>query len=134
MNNETEKILKDIRYTLWVILALLGLLTGFIITHAQPRAYHALEASYIGLQAADVITTYKGIRLGAYEQNPAANYMLKHDLLIPGKILASTAFLYSCRRIRKENPKLAMIYLIGGNLVYGAVVTRNYQICVRLKI
>lgn len=104
--------------------------------HAQPRKpiYTALEISYVSMQVADVITTQYGIKHGAYEVNPTARFLIDNRILIPGKIVASTAFLYTCRRIHKDDPRLATAYLIAGNLIYGAVVYNNYQVCLKLKL
>lgn len=96
--------------------------------------YTALEVSYVSMQVADVITTQYGIKHGAYEVNPTARFLIDNRILIPGKIVASTAFLYTCRRIHKDDPRLATAYLIAGNLIYGAVVYNNYQVCLKLKI
>jgi hypothetical protein len=114
----------------------LALLAIVYQTHAQQRKpiYTALEINYLALQTADAITTHQALKLGGTEVNPAARWMIDNRILIPGKIVTSGVFLYSCRRIHRDNPKLATAYLIAGNLVYGAVVYNNYQVCLKLKI
>ena len=124
--------------TVTIIAWLAIILIGAIVTEckAQPRKpiYTALEISYVSMQVADVITTGYGIKHGAYEANPTAKFMIDNRILIPGKIVASSVFLYSCRRIHRDNPRLATTYLIAGNLIYGAVVYNNYQVCLKLRI
>lgn len=116
------------------MLCCLTVFTHSCRAQARKPIYTALEISYVSMQVADVITTNYGIKHGAYEANPTARFLIDNRILIPGKIVASTAFLYTCRRIYKDDPRLATAYLIAGNLIYGAVVYNNYQVCLKLKI
>ncbi len=102
-------------------------------TKIQPT-YIALEGLYITLQAADTYTTYRGLQQGAREVNPAANYLYKNDLLIPGKIVMTSVTLLACRRIYRDNPRMAYVYMIGANLIYSVVLYNNVQVTMRLKI
>lgn len=117
---------------------LLIIISAFVFStcNAQPRKpiYTVLESNYIALQAADVVLTHKGVSLGGHEVNPIARWQIDNRILIPGKIVGTGVFLYTCRRIHRENPRLATAYLIAGNLVYGAVVYNNYQVCLKLRI
>lgn len=103
------------------------------VSHAQ-TAYRAMEVTYIGLQVADLHLTYKGIHSGAIEANPVARWAIDNHMLIPGKVLTTSAFLYLTRRIYLHDHRLGYVYLTAGNLIYSAVVFHNYQICLRLKI
>lgn len=118
---------------------LLGILVVLFISsissYAQRKPiYTSLEASYIVLQIEDIHLTHKAINAGAVELNPAARWMIDNRMLIPCKLISTTAFLYTCRVIHRENPKLATLYLVAGNAIYSAVVFNNYQVTLRMKI
>lgn len=103
--------------------------------HAQKVLYHSLEVSYIGLNALDVITTSKILRADGTERNPLMISLVEHPVaLVAFKTLCVGTFLGSCRIIRKEHPNTALAILIGGNLLYGAIVTHNYQVYLRLRL
>lgn len=97
--------------------------------------YHSFEATYIGLNALDVVSTYKIIDRGGYEANPVmAKFVDNKAAFIGVKAISTTAFLGACRIIRKDKPKLAFALLLAGNVGYGFLINHNYQVYVRLKI
>jgi hypothetical protein len=97
--------------------------------------YHSFEVTYIGLNALDLITTYKIIDNGGYEANPLMTSIIQNKPLAIGvKTISTTAFLGACRIIRRDRPKLAFALLLAGNLGYGALVSHNYQVYFRIKI
>lgn len=98
-------------------------------------AYHSLEVMYIGLNVADLVTTYRLIDGGGYEANPLMSKIIDNKPLTIGiKTLSTLTYLGACHVIRKDKPKLAFALLILGNIGYSAVVYNNYQVSVRLKI
>ncbi len=116
------------------LLFVLILLPAFTIAQKN-IVYHSLEVTYIGLNAADLVTTFNILESGGYEANPAMTKIVQNKPLAIGvKSLSTFVFLGGCRMIRKERPKLAMALLIIGNIGYTAVVYNNYQVSVRLKI
>lgn len=96
--------------------------------------YHSLEASYIVLNVADYLLTRKGIAVGAKELNPIMAAMMKYHLFAPVKTVFVGVGLYSCRRIRQDDPQAAKIILIVSNILYSAIVFNNYQVVVNLKL
>jgi hypothetical protein len=131
-----EEIVNAWKIRFWVLLTLVVILFGGIKSCSAQRKpiYTAMEITHIGLQTADVYLTYKGLKAGAYEVNPAAAWLIDRNLLIPAKVVGTTAFLYTCRRLHSHDQRLATWYLIGGNLLYSAVVFNNYQVTLRMKI
>lgn len=102
---------------------------------AQKILYHSLEITYIGLNAFDLITTNKILHADGTERNPFMASLVEHPIeMVAFKTLCVATFLGSCRIIHKEHPKGALAILIGGNLLYGAIVTHNYQIYLRLRL
>lgn len=97
--------------------------------------YHSLEVTYIGLNALDLVSTYKILEHGGYEMNPfMAKIIDNKPLTIGVKTLTTGVFLGACRIIRKDKPKLAFALLLAGNIGYAALVNHNYQVYVRIKI
>lgn len=97
--------------------------------------YHSFEVTYIGLNAMDLVSTYKVLDAGGYEANPLMARVIENKPLAIGvKTLSTGVFLGACRIIRKEKPKLAFALLLAGNLGYGALVSHNYQVYFRIKI
>jgi hypothetical protein len=124
-----------VKMILILILFSLSICKGQVQTKKKfDIAYHSLEVSYIALNVADYSLTMKGIKNGAVEANPFAKKMIDNNMLLPMKAVFAGAFLYSNRIIKRDNPKLAYIFLIGGNLVYSAVVYNNYQVTINLRL
>lgn len=97
--------------------------------------YHSLEVTYIGLNALDVVSTYKVIEYGGYEANPVmAKFVGNKAAFIGVKAVSTAVFLGACRIIKKDKPKLAFALLIAGNIGYGFLVNHNYQLSIRLKM
>jgi uncharacterized membrane protein len=99
---------------------------------AQKLIYHSLEASYIGLNVYDLKTTFDVIDKGGYEMNPIMKGTHAHMIAV--KSFATLGTLGLLRIIRKDHPKTAMISLIVANVGMGYLVTRNYQISIRIPI
>lgn len=121
------------------VIVTLVLIFGVRTCHAQKKnrmmVYHALEVSYIGLNVADLVTTYKVIKLGGYETNPLMKPFIENKAeAIAYKTVATLGILALNRAIQKDHPKLALISLIGLNLGMGYVVHHNYQLTLTLKI
>jgi len=95
--------------------------------------YHSLEVSYIALNTADVMLTYKGIQKGARELNPFIRDIIENrPLFISIKATFTIGALALIRQLRKHDRKTAMVYLIGANLVYSLVVANNISVVMKL--
>lgn len=116
------------------ITALLLLVSS--LTFSQNKIiYHSLEVTYVGLNALDLVTTYRVIDAGGYEANPLMTRIVDNKPMAIGvKAISTTVFLGTCRIIRKDRPKLAFVLLLAGNVGYGLVVNHNYQLSLTLKI
>jgi hypothetical protein len=97
--------------------------------------YHGLEASYIALNAADVIFTYRALDKGAEEANPLLRGFVKSKpLTIAFKAGTTGLVLYANRKITKENKTVGYATLIALNLLYGYIVNNNYQVTMRVGL
>lgn len=119
--------------TLIVVLLVFGIKT----CHGQVNKtlYHSLEASYIVLNAADLVTTYKVIKYGGREVNPTMKPFIDNKFeAIAFKTVATLGILALNRQIKKDHPKLALWSLVALNVGMGYVVQHNYTLTVSLKI
>ena len=119
------------------------LLVGTLLTplNAQEKKkkrsdwiYNGLEASYIGLNIADYITTRQAMEKGAWEANPIMRPFVKNKPAFASiKAGATLTTLYLSRKVKKEKPKVAFGLLIIGNLVYGYLANHNYKVNLQLS-
>lgn len=119
-------------FTLFLLLAIPLLTNG----QRQGRiAYHSLEASYIGLNALDLLTTYKALGAGGREANPVMAIFIKNQAqAIAFKSVTTLGALALLRYCRKDHPKGALVSLIVLNVGMGYLVNHNYQLYLRIKI
>jgi len=127
---------KVIGCIIFACIAFNGIAQSDTVQQAKPSnnlLYHSLEVSYIALNTADVMLTYKGIEKGARELNPFIRDIIENrPLFISIKATFTIGALALIRQLRKHDPKTAMVYLIGANLVYSLVVANNVRIVMRL--
>ena len=118
------------------------LLVGALLTplNAQEKnkrtdwIYNGLEASYIGLNIADYITTRQAMEKGAWEANPIMRPFVKNKPAFASiKAGATLTTLYLYRKVKKEKPKVAFGLLLALNIFYGHIVNNNYQVKLQLK-
>lgn len=97
--------------------------------------YHGLEASYVVLNAADVITTFQIIDLGGEELNPILKPFIhsKPTIILVKSIVTFGSLLY-LRHLRKEYQTASLITLAVLNVGIGIVVYHNYQVYLSLRI
>lgn len=117
-----------------LMIALLVFGLSFTANAQRKLVYHSLEASYIGLNAMDLVTTYKVLHQGGVELNPIMKPFINHpQQAIAVKSIYCFTFLALNRMVAKDHPKIAMISLLSLNLGMGYVVNRNYQIYLRIR-
>ncbi len=96
--------------------------------------YIGLEANYVLLNAADMVTTFYGLAHGAQEANPIANRFIKNR---PVTLALKTTFtigtLWGLRQVRKESRVAATVSLGVLNVLYGLVVANNIRVVVGLN-
>ena len=90
------------------------------------RAQRGLEGVYVGLQAADIWTTFVGRQRGAREVNPLMNTNYKQALGF--KTLTTAATLLATRKLAKKSPKTALATMVALNVMMGAVVANNIKV------
>jgi len=117
----------------YLLVALLLVTTSVV---GQRRvAYRSLEATYVALNAADVVTTYRAINRGGYEENPLLRPIISRPaVFIPVKGLMTLGSLALLRRIGRDSPKAALVYLSILNIGMGAVVYHNYRVTLRIPL
>ena len=95
-------------------------------------ALRALEASLIGLQALDVVSTMRAIERGHTETNP-----LMHDVagrpaaMVAVKAGSTAATVWLVRRLAKRNRVAALATMVAIDAAYAAVVARNFHVASR---
>jgi hypothetical protein len=94
---------------------------------ASKRLQLGLTASFITLQALDVVTTYRALSLpNSYEANPIVAGMVSRPVvMIAAKAATSAAAIYVTRRLARTRPRTAAIAMITMNAVLSAVVASN---------
>lgn len=96
--------------------------------------YHVLEANYLALNAADLVTTFRGVDQGAYEINPIARTFIQNKpLAIAAKTGLSLGVLVALREARKQDRRVAVIALAVLNVAYSVVVTNNIRVNLQLS-
>ena len=80
---------------------------------------------YAVLNALDVITTIKALRLGGHEVNPLVRILLKYRLFIPWKIVA-TIIVAAVISNAEEAIGICIGLVLCG--IYGAVVGYNLRV------
>lgn len=113
---------------------LLGYNLGFSEEKKYDWLYHSMEGSLISLSAADLAITYKGMEYGCREANPIIREVLDNKPLAIGlKTSATLLGLYGFRKVKKEKPIAAYVFLGATNLFYGWVVNHNVGIYLSLE-
>lgn len=105
------------------------------VTAKRPKGLTALYASYVGLQAGDVVSTTVALRKGAVEANSlmasSAGSPVKLGL-IKGATAAAT--IYASERLWREGRrKSAIVMMIASNALLGWVVNHNVGVIKTLR-
>lgn len=96
--------------------------------------YTGLEANYVLLNTADVITTFYGLAHGAQEANPIANSFIQNrPVTLALKTTLTIGTLWGLRQVRKESRVVATVTLGALNVLYGLVVANNIRVVVGLS-
>ena len=95
-------------------------------------ALRALEASFVGLQALDVVSTMRAIERGHTETN-----LLMRDVagrpaaMVAVKAGSTAATVWLVRRLAKRNRVAALATMVAIDAAYVAVVARNFHVAPR---
>jgi hypothetical protein len=89
--------------------------------------YRGLEYSFVGVQAADVYTTFRAIGSGAgQEGNPLAKWFIgSKPATITIKAAGTYAILLALRGMKKRNRVVATVFLVALNVAFGCVAYKN---------
>ena len=98
----------------------------------QTVFYKTMEATYIGLNVADLGLTIYALKNGAQELNPIYRNA-SHTTMIVTKVVITWGVLWLNRIIYKQNPKAAKITLISMNVLMGLVVANNAAVTIKLN-
>ena len=92
----------------------------------------SLAASFVGLQALDVVTTLRGLHTGAaVEANPLVGNLANHPaalVAVKGSLTAATVA--SMNSLSKKHPKAAALAMIALNAGSALIVRSNLQIAI----
>jgi hypothetical protein len=114
-------------------------LFGSSLTYGQvkdrkERSYRRLEYTYVALNTIDLATTFYVLDNGGREMNPILKpFAHNKPLLTAVKATGTFSTLFLLRKMKKTDPELAKGILIGMNIMYGAVVTNNVSISIKIK-
>ncbi|HZT76454.1 MAG TPA: DUF5658 family protein [Vicinamibacterales bacterium] len=86
-----------------------------------------LYISFGALQALDIASTARVINNGGHEENPVvAKVWGSPGGVLAVKAAATAGVVYAAERLRKSNPKAALLFMIGANSVMATIVAHNY--------
>jgi hypothetical protein len=104
-------------------------LTTFPRAQKRPGALVALYASFVALQVADGVSTFKAIDAGGVEANPTMKALTANKAgFFAFKAGASLASVYMTERLWKKNRKAAIVSMVVLNSVYATIVAHNAKI------
>ena len=112
-------------------LLILLLMVAMPLMAAKPgKLYHALEYSFVAVQAADILTTFKAIDSGAgVEENPMARWFIQSKpATVAVKAIGAYAILSLLRKMRKRSRIVAGVSLVVLNVAFGYVAYKNGRI------
>ena len=97
---------------------------------APPRpAMLTTYAAFVGLQALDVHSTLRGVRLGGREANPFVRWVSQHPVALTAtKAASAAAAIALAERLRKHHPWRAYILMTAIDGAYAAIVVHNYGV------
>jgi len=96
----------------------------------RPASLVPLYASFAGLEALDIQSTYRALRTpGARESNPVARTMVHSPAALTAMKLATTAsFVIATEKMWKKHRVAAVAFAAAGNAAMAAIVAHNYKI------
>jgi hypothetical protein len=98
----------------------------------RPAALVPLYVSFAGLNALDVESTYRVLGDGGAEANPvAARLVHSPAALIAFKAGSAAAAIAVTERLRRRNPKTAVVLMVTFNSMMATIVAHNYAVATR---
>jgi hypothetical protein len=95
-------------------------------------AQHALEASFVGLQTLDVVSTLRSLNAGYNEANPLMRGVSAHPIAFAAvKAGAAATTILLTRRVARQNRVAALATMAAINAGYAFVVVRNFRVAER---
>ena len=92
-------------------------------------AISSLYVSFAALQALDVDSTMRALRTGGREANPIVGSVVESPgTFVAMKVVATAGIVLATERLRKHNPKAALLLMIGLNSAYASVAAHNYSV------
>ena len=89
---------------------------------------HALQISFGALQALDVYSTVRGLRMGSGEANPLVRGIARDPLaLATVKAAAATSSLLLIGRVARTHRAAAVVTLVAMNAAYSLIVAHNLR-------
>lgn len=107
---------------------------GRAIAPGRPKALPALYVSLAALQVMDVVSTSKGLSVGAVEANPVMAPVVKNKAAFVAVKAGTTAVsIYLAERLWKKNRVAAIATMVGINAMMGVVVAHNQAVVAKLR-
>jgi hypothetical protein len=94
-----------------------------------------MYVSFSALQVLDAHSTFHGVSRGARESNPLLRGVAGSPAAYAAvKVGATAGTIYFTEKLWKRNRKAAIATMIGANIAYGFVVSRNYAVANRKPV
>jgi uncharacterized protein DUF5658 len=98
-------------------------------SHPDSRSLVPWYLSFASLQALDIESTARVINGGGREANPIVASVWQSPIgLTAVKAGATAGLIYAAQRLRKENPKAALLLMIGANSAMATIVAHNFAV------
>ena len=121
------KIMKTLLFTIIMIIPLIG------ISQEKDNFYTTQKITFVALNIGDYITTKKGL---SYDQVKEGNGFVQKMIdtntffLFKASATVTTLLLYDISY--KQRPKLTKAALLSLNILYGAVVSNNVSVLIKI--
>jgi hypothetical protein len=97
-------------------------------TGKRPAALLPLYVSFAALQVADIRSTLSALDTGNREGNPVFDGLRSPSAMVALKTGVAAGTTFAVERLRKRNPRTAVVLMIALNSAYAAIVAHNYAI------
>ncbi|MFB3855620.1 MAG: DUF5658 family protein [Vicinamibacterales bacterium] len=88
----------------------------------------SMYASFVALQAADVLSTSRALERGGREMNPILPFASNKAAMFAVKAASATLTIYLSEKIARRNRVAAIVMMAAINSAYTAIVAHNYRV------
>jgi hypothetical protein len=97
-------------------------------SQTRPSILPPLYAAFALLQTLDAHSTLRAVEAGHAERNPlVAPFTRAPAAMIAVKATTTAGTIYITERLRRRHRTAAIVFMVGVNAAYAAIVARNYE-------